>query len=208
MKPHIIGIAGASSSGKTEVARSVARELGGASIVSLDSYYKPLDHLTFDQRERVNFDDPGALEWELLRDHLEAMAAGLPFDEPVYSFAHHTRTPEIKRIEPREFMIVEGILVLHWPEVRALLSTKVFIQTPAEVCYQRRVARDVAERGRTPESVRRQFEETVLPSAERYIYPTAHHADVVVSGEQPVEQSTREVLHAIRAARAAQGGTS
>ena len=203
MKPHVIGIAGASGSGKTEVARRVAGELAGGVIVLLDSYYRPLDHLPFEQRERTNFDHPDALEWDLLRQHLEAVAAGQPFDEPVYSFAHHTRISKTKRIEPGEFLVVEGIMVFHSPELRALFDTRVFIQTRPEVCYERRLARDVVERGRTPESVRRQWEETVAPSAERFVYPTAKYADLVVSGEQPLEQSVREVLAVVKKVRGA-----
>ena len=101
-----------------------------------------------------------------------AIAAGRAFDEPVYSFADYARTAETRRIEPADFLIVEGLFVLYWPELRAMLDTKVYVQTDAEVCFQRRLARDVAERGRTPESVREQYERTVRPSAEWFVYPT------------------------------------
>ena len=203
MRPHIIGIAGPSSSGKTELARAVARRLPGTAIVSLDSYYRALDQLPLEVRQNVNFDHPDALEWDLLREHLQAIAAGRAFDEPVYDFARHTRASGERRIEPGEFLIVEGLFVLHWPELRRMLDTKVYVQTDPGVCFERRLRRDVAERGRTPESVREQYERTVLPGAELFVYPTRQHADLVVSGERPLEESTEAVIRALSAARAA-----
>ncbi len=206
MRPHIIGIAGPSSSGKTELARQLAKRLPGASIVSLDSYYRSMDDLPFEERKKANFDHPDALEWELLRDHLKAMAEGRSFDEPVYSFAGHARTSETKRIEPAEFMILEGLFVLHWPELRALLDTSVYVETDPDVCLARRLARDVAERGRTPESVREQYRATVLPGAQQFVYPTRDLADLVVSGEEPFENSTAAVMNAVKRAKAAARG--
>src|SRR5262249_20831615 len=149
-----IGIAGPSCSGKTAIARRLAEQLPEAAIVSLDSYYRDLPHMPFEERCRVNFDHPGSLEWELLNQHLQTLTEGRTFDEPVYSFAAHARTAQTARIHPGEFVIVEGLFVLYWPELRAILNTKVYVQTDLDVCFARRLARDVAERGRTPESVR------------------------------------------------------
>ena len=206
MRPHIIGIAGPSSSGKTEIARQVCRELPGASIVSLDSYYRDLKHMPLEERKKQDFDYPGALEWELLHQHLLALVDGRAFEQPVYSFAEHTRTSGTVRFEPGEFVIVEGLFVLYWPELRSVLDTKVYVRTDLDVCFERRLARDVAERGRTPESVRQQYEQTVRPSAERFVCPTTEYADLVVSGEQPVADSTRAVLNSLHRAHAATGG--
>ncbi len=197
MKPHIIGIAGPSSSGKTELARQLARKLPGTSIVSLDSYYRGMEEIPLEARKKVNFDHPDAIEWPLLREHLEAMAAGLPFDEPVYSFADYARTAETRRIEPSEFVIVEGLFVFHWPELRELLDTKVYVETDPSVCFNRRLKRDVAERGRTPESVCEQYQRTVRPSAEWFVIPSRKFADLVVSGAEPLEHSTAAVLGAL-----------
>jgi uridine kinase len=203
MRPHLIGIAGPSSSGKSELARAVARRLPGTEIVSLDSYYRALDHLPLHIREKTNFDHPDSLEWELLHEHLEALVAGKAFDEPLYDFANHTRAPGLKRIKPGEFLIVEGLFVFHWPELRDILDTRVYVQTDPEVCFQRRLQRDVAERGRTPESVREQYERTVRPGAEQFVYPSIRHADLVISGESPLDETSADVLGALRAARAA-----
>lgn len=206
LRPHIIGIAGPSGSGKTLIARQLCHELPGVSIVALDSYYRPLRHLSFEERTKVNFDHPDSLEWELLHQHLQAIAGGHAFEQPVYSFVEYDRTPETVRILPHDFVIVEGLFVLYWPELRSVLDTKVYVRTSLDVCYQRRLARDVAERGRTPESVRQQYEQTVRPSAERFICPTMEYADLVVSGEQPLADSTRAICNTLHRAKASAGG--
>src|SRR5438270_3741408 len=129
MRPHIIGIAGPSSSGKTELSRQVALRLPGTAIVSLDSYYRGMEDIPLAKRKKVNFDHPDALDWELLHEHLQAIARGRAFEEPVYSFADYARTAQTRRIEPTEFIIVEGLFVLYWPELRGMLDTKVYVET-------------------------------------------------------------------------------
>ncbi len=203
MRAHIIGIAGPSSSGKTELSRQLIGNLPGTSIVSLDSYYRGMEEIPLAARKQVNFDHPDALDWELLHEHLQAIAAGRAFDEPVYSFADYARTGETKRIEPTEFLIVEGLFVLYWPELRGMLDTKVYVETDPAVCFDRRLRRDVAERGRTPESVREQYERTVRPGAEWFVIPTKKHADLVVSGEEPLAHSTATVIGALGQVRTA-----
>ncbi len=205
MRPHIIGIAGPSSSGKSELAKQLVERLPGTAIVGLDSYYRGMEEIPLAARKKVNFDHPDALDWELLHEHLQAIAACRAFEEPVYSFADYARTAQTRRIEPSEFLIVEGLFVLYWPELRAMLDTKVYVQTDAAVCFGRRLARDVAERGRTPESVREQYERTVRPSAEWFVFPCVRYADLVVSGEAPFDQSTATVLQALHRAKAAAG---
>src|SRR5262249_57238778 len=133
----IIGIAGASCSGKTELSRQLAARLPGTSIVSLDSYYRGMEEIPLEDRKKVNFDHPDALDWERLREHLVAMAAGRAFDEPVYSFADYARTAEKQCVEPAPYLIVEGLFVLYWPELRTMLDTKVYLQTDPGVCFDR-----------------------------------------------------------------------
>jgi uridine kinase len=205
MRPHIIGIAGPSSSGKTELARQLAARLTGAAIVSLDSYYRGMDEIPLEQRKKSNFDHPDALEWELLHEHLQGVAQGRAFDEPEYSFAAYARTAGTRRIEPAGFIVLEGLFVLYWPELRSAIDTKVYVETDSGVCFRRRLERDVAERGRTPESVREQYEKTVRPGAERFVFPTRQYADLVVSGQEPFDASTGAVLSALRRAVPAGG---
>jgi uridine kinase len=206
MRAHIIGIAGPSSSGKSELARQLVQRLPGTSIVSLDSYYRGMEEIPLEERKKVNFDHPDALDWELLHRHLRAIVGGRAFEEPVYSFADYARTTQTRRIEPGEYVIVEGLFVLYWPELRAMVDTKVYVQTDPGVCFHRRLTRDVAERGRTPESVCEQYERTVRPSAEWFVYPTVKYADLVVSGEEPFANSTSAVINALHQAKAAAGG--
>lgn len=205
MRPHIIGIAGPSSSGKSELARQLVQKLPGTSIVSLDSYYRGMEEIPLEERKKVNFDHPDSLDWELLHEHLQAMASGRAFEEPVYAFAEYARSAEVKRIDPSKFVIVEGLFVLYWPELRTMLDTKVYVRTDPEVCFQRRLARDVAERGRTPESVREQYERTVRPSAEWFVFPTMKYADLVVSGEEPLAHSTALVRQSLNRVRSVAG---
>ncbi len=146
----------------------------------------------------MNFDHPDALDWELLHFHLQDMANGRAFEEPVYSFSGYERTAATRHIEPSEFVIVEGLFVLCWPELRALLDTKVYVETDPAVCFRRRLARDVTEHGRTPESVREQYERTVRPGAEWFVVPTRKFADLTVSGEEPLAHSTAAVVKALQ----------
>jgi len=191
--PYLIGIAGPSGSGKTLLATTLARALS-APIVSLDSYYRDLPHLTYEERSRTNFDEPAALEHELLAEHLAALAAGSEIRVPVYDFTTHRRTEKVERIRAGEYAIVEGLFALSWPEIAGLLGTKVYVHTPDEICFARRLERDTRERGRTAASVREQYAATVRPMAALHVYPARLAADVVVSGVEPVERSLETVL--------------
>jgi uridine kinase len=203
MRPHIIGIAGPSSSGKTELARELALRLSGSPIVSMDSYYRGMEEIPLEERKKIDFDHPDALEWELLHRHLQALASGTGFAEPVYSFADYARVSETRCIEPGEFLIVEGLFVLYWPELCDMLDTKIYVRTDPDVCFARRLRRDVAERGRSPESVREQYERSVRPGAERFVHPTMRYADLVVSGEEALADSASAVIRSLRRARPA-----
>ena len=206
MRAHIIGIAGPSSSGKTELAKQLVRKLPGTSIVSLDSYYRGMEEIPLEERKKVNFDHPDSLDWPLLHQPPPGHRRRPPLRRAGLLFRglrpHHCDPTH----QPSDFVIVEGLFVLYWPELRAMLDTKVYVRTDAGVCFDRRLARDVAERGRTPESVREQYLRTVLPSAEWFVYPTMKYADLVVSGEEPFATSTGAVLSALDKALAAAGG--
>ncbi len=196
MKPYLIGIGGASCSGKTVLAREVVRRLGEdqAVVVPLDMYYADLSELDEAARARHNFDAPGAVDWPLLTGHLEELAQGHAVDGPVYDFATHTRTQASRRTTPHAVVVVEGLLALHLARVRDLFGTRVFVRARDAVCLARREDRDVRERGRTLESVRTQYAATVRPMAEQYVLPTEAYADVVVDGEDDVERSGEAVL--------------
>ncbi len=195
--PFLIGIAGPSCAGKSELARRLAERLA-AQILPLDCYYRDLSHLPMAERCRVNFDAPEALDERLLIRHVGLLAEGREIARPVYDFKQHVRTSELERVAPAEFVILEGLFTLHWEPIRRLLGIKIFVEAPHDVCLKRRLERDVRERGCTPESVVEQYERTVRPMADRYVWPTRAFADLVLSGMAPIEESVARVLSAIR----------
>lgn len=194
MKPYLIGIAGLSGSGKSELATQLAARLDGCAVLTLDSYYHSQSHLSMEARAKLNFDHPDALDWPLLTAHLDSLGHGDTIEEPRYLFDRHTRSHETRTVRPEPYLIVEGILTFHRPEVRERLDLKVFVATAPEECFRRRLERDIAERGRTAECVREQYENTVLPMAVEFVLPSRDFADVVVSGEEPIGKSVYQVL--------------
>jgi uridine kinase len=189
---HLIGIAGPSGAGKTELARALARLLD-APVLALDCYYRDLADLSFEERAAFNFDSPEAIEQELLFEHLRRLVAGGAIDVPVYDFTAHRRTVRTEPLGGSEFILFEGLWVLHWEEVRRLLGSSVYVDAPDEVCFERRMARDRIERGRSAESVLAQYTATVRPGARQYILPTRRWAGLVVSGTDPLEQTVAAV---------------
>ena len=196
-KSYLIGIAGPSGAGKSYLARHLADYLD-APVLALDRYYRDLSHMPLEERARSNFDDPAALENELLVAQVQSLSQGCAIEIPIYDFFVHTRTNQTQVFRPANFVIVEGLFTLHWPELRRLLNTRVYVDLTDEVCLQRRQRRDVHERGRTPESVVEQFRATVTPMAERYVRPTQAHAHVVVFGAAPVSEAVERVLEHVR----------
>jgi uridine kinase len=190
---YIIAIAGPSCAGKTALAGGVAHELN-CPVLLLDNYYRDLSALDPLERARVNFDEPSALDHQLLISQVESLSHGFAVERPIYDFATHTRKSYTERFIPSEFLIIEGLFALYWPELRELAHTKIFVEAPNPVCLGRRTVRDVAERGRTEESVMRQFRQTVQPMAELYVRPTSKYADLVLSGQQPLSRSVDTVL--------------
>ena len=197
--PLLIGIAGPSCAGKTEVAKRLAEALS-APILVLDSYYRELAHLSFEERARSNFDVPEALDEELLARHIAQLSQGLEIQVPVYDFSRHLRTSEVRRVRATRFAVIEGLFALHWEAIRDLLGVKIYVGAGDDVCLERRLERDVRERGRSPESVLEQYRSTVEPMAKRYILPTAAFADLVLDGTGQIEESVTASLALIRGA--------
>ena len=196
--PVVIGIAGCSGSGKTTLAEELAREMEGTHF-HLDDYYRDLRHLTYEERCRQNFDHPDIIESDLLIAHVGRIASGHSIRQPQYDFANHTRLPGVqKHLEAHRLLIVDGIFALHYKGLRALYDLSIYVDAPDDVCYQRRVARDIRERGRTEESVAAHYAETVRPMAERYVRPSAVHADLVVKGTESLDWSVEAVFSALR----------
>lgn len=197
VSPYLIGIAGPSCSGKTELASYLARKLH-TSLVHLDHYYHDLAHLPPAERASTNFDEPASLDHDYLREQLRQLTSGQAVDIPVYDFSRDTRSDRVERVEPRPYILVEGLFALYWKDIRDLLQTKVYVAVEDAVCFERRLVRDVSRRGRTPENVRERYAATVRPMAEAYILPTRAHADVVVDGTDLLENSASTVMAHIR----------
>ena len=193
IETYLIGIAGPSGAGKTYLATHLASALGGH-VLALDRYYRDLSHRSSEERAHVNFDAPEALEHELIVDQVARLRNCETVHLPVYDFASHTRTARTEPLQPSGVVIIEGLFTLYWPSLRELMVTKVYVDMNDEICLTRRKARDVRERGRTPESVIEQYAATVAPMAQRYVRPTIAHADVVVSGVEPIRNSVARVL--------------
>lgn len=181
-RPYLIGVAGGSSSGKSTIADRLADLIGEEhlSLIRLDSYYVVGTDQPLEVRAAADYDHPDAFDWPLLNDHLAALTAGASVPVPVYDFANYDRSDEVRLVQPARVIVVEGILVLWEPTLRDRFDLKIFIDTPADLRLIRRLQRDVAERGRTPESVIDQYLTTVRPSHERFVEPSKRYADVIV----------------------------
>jgi uridine kinase len=178
----IIGICGGTGSGKTTVARRILENVSDEQVVYLaqDSYYRNLGDMPLELRRQINFDHPDAFDNDLFINHVRALKAGEAIEVPLYDYTTHTRLNETKRIEPKLVTIVEGILVFADPVLRELMDVKIFVDTADDLRFIRRLQRDVAERGRSPESVIRQYLETVRPMHLQFVEPSKRHADVVI----------------------------
>jgi len=182
IKPLVIGIAGGTGSGKTTVAHKLAASLPADRCVSIehDAYYRDQSNASPEERAAVNYDHPQALESELLATHLRELRAGRAVDIPIYDFVTHNRSPETRRVEPTNVIIVEGILALVEQSVREQLDVKIFVDTDADIRVFRRIRRDIEKRGRTFESVRDQYYKTVRPMHLEFVGPSKRWADLII----------------------------
>ncbi len=178
----VIGVAGGTGSGKTTITAAIEASLGAdrVTLISHDAYYRDRPDLTAEERSRLNFDHPDSLETELLVRHLDQLITGEPIEMPIYDFVRHRRRDDTLPIQPRDVIIVEGVLVLAEPALRERMTLCVFVETDDDIRFIRRLQRDVDERGRTVESVISQYLETVRPMHLQYVEPSRRTADVIV----------------------------
>ena len=180
--PLVIGIAGGSGSGKTTVAQEILQRVGPSRIAFLqhDSYYKDLSGLPPAQRAEVNFDHPNSLETELLISHIASLRDGKAIEVPIYDFSTHSRTTKTFTVQPRRVILVEGILIFTEPALREMFDVKIFVDTDSDLRFIRRLQRDISERGRTTESVIKQYQLTVRPMHMEFVEPSKRYADVII----------------------------
>ena len=178
----IIGICGGTGSGKTTIARAIVGAIGAERVILVeqDSYYRNLADMPLDERHQANFDHPDSIDSDLLFNHLRRLKNGDAIEMPVYDFKTHTRNAESDHIEPKPVVIVEGILIFAEPRIAGLLDVKVFVDTPDDIRFIRRLKRDINERGRTMESVIAQYYRTVRPMHHEFVEPSKRIADVII----------------------------
>ena len=181
-KPLIIGISGASASGKSLLANTIVSELGSkqVAIISEDAYYRDRRDLSIAERAKINYDHPDAFEHELLREHLGQLQRGQTIELPIYDYSEHLRSDKSRRIGQYAIIVLEGILLLADESLRQLMDIKIFMDTPLDICLIRRLQRDVIRRGRTFESVLTQYETTVRPMYQQFIEPSKRYADIII----------------------------
>lgn len=181
-KPIIIGVTGGSGSGKSSVSNKILKQFGEPSVMLLqqDYYYKDQSHLSFEERLKTNYDHPFAFDNDLFISHIDALLSGEAIDKPVYDYAKHTRSDEVIHQEPRDVIIIEGILILEDKRLRGLMDIKVYVDTDDDIRLARRIQRDVIERGRSVNSVIEQYTTVVKPMFHQFIEPTKRYADIIV----------------------------
>lgn len=177
-----IGIAGASASGKTLLASTIINELGSSDVVviSEDSYYKDLSHLSFEEREKINYDHPNSLDYDLLIEHLAKLKSGQEIDVPVYNYTKHCRDSDIVHIKPGSIIVLEGILLFTEKTLRDFMDIRIFVDTSLDLCLLRRIKRDILQRGRTIEYVMKQYHDNVRPMFLKFIEPSKKYAHLIV----------------------------
>lgn len=182
----IIGIAGGTGSGKTTVVNQIVKQLPNdeVCVISQDSYYKATDSLSYDERTKINFDHPRAIDFDLLIKHLKELKKGKNVNQPIYSFVTHNRTKDTVKTHPRKVVIVEGILIFNSEELRDLFDIKIFVHAETDERLIRRVRRDITERGRDIDEVLNRYQNTLKPMHQQFIEPTKNFADIIIPNDR------------------------
>ena len=200
MNITVLGIAGGTGSGKTYAVKSLLNEYPQNSVlaISMDSYYKDLSHINYEKRIEQNFDHPDSIDINLLKKHLEQASKGDKINIPIYDFINHVRLGETISISNAEIIIVEGIFALHFSQLRKLYTLKLFIDTPENIRLERRLVRDIRERGRTIKSIKDQYNSTVLPMHIKYVEPSKVFSDLILDGRDNVNDITNKIEELIK----------
>jgi uridine kinase len=198
----IVGLAGASGSGKSTVAKRVASRLNGH-VISMEVYAREMNHLPLEEREKENYDAPHALDLTLLESHIRDYAVGKAIEAPIYNFAEHVRVGDRREhIPAKSLLIVEGILSLHFAQLRQHFDLSIYLEAPDEVCFHRRKVRDITERGRSLDFIRWQYENAVLPAARQYLLPSKSLANLVLDSNANIAIVEKRLYEAITEKRA------
>ena len=198
MNNYLIGFCGGSGAGKTTLVSQLLNHYGNKAVaIELDSYYKDSPGLTFKEREKINFDHPDSFDIDLLKEHLILLKSGNEIKKPIYDFKTHKRQKNTNTINPNTLIFLEGTLIFYFIELINIINLKIFIETKESIRYQRRIDRDIKQRGRTIFNVKEQYQSTVKPMHEKYIEPLRSVAEVIISGELDIVDSTNRVIKKI-----------
>ena len=198
MNNYLIGFCGGSGAGKTTLVSQLLNHYGNKAVaIELDSYYKDSPGLTFKEREKINFDHPDSFDIDLLKEHLILLKSGNEIKKPIYDFKTHKRQANTNIINPNTLIFLEGTLIFYFVELINIINLKIFIETKESIRYQRRIDRDIKQRGRTISNVKEQYQSTVKPMHEKYIEPLRSVAEVIISGELDIVDSTNRVIKKI-----------
>ena len=196
----IIGVFGGTGSGKTTIVNQIVSDFNASDIqvISQDAYYKDNSSISYEARCLLNFDHPEAIDFELLYEHLSALKNGENIQQPIYDFKTHNRTKKTVKISPKKVIILEGILIMNYPKLRSLLDLKVYIDANSDIRMERRVNRDISERGRTPKEVINRYITMLIPMHKKFISPMKLHADMVVENHKNTPPNIESLLQKIK----------
>ncbi len=196
---NIIGFSGGTASGKTTVVSKLFNHYGKneSVIIGQDSYYKDQNVLSYEQRSKINYDHPDAIDFELLYDNLISLINGKIINKPNYNHKTHTRDVNFESINPKKLIFVEGTLVFHFKKITDLMLLKIFIHTSEKIRFSRRLERDINERGRDSAAVYKQYADTVYPMHQKFVEPCSSTADMNISGEKNIKDSIKQIIHSI-----------
>ena len=200
MRPFLVGIAGGSGSGKTTLANEISSNYDQkkVAIIEQDSYYINIPVINLKQKKKFNFDHPSAIDITLFEKDLKSLLEGKTINVPLYDFKTHSRLKEYRQLKPHHVIVVEGILVLHYPQIRELLSLKIFVDTPEDLRFNRRQKRDINERGRNEENIIEQYVNSVRPMHDKFVEPSKYFADEIILGENRPDEIIGSIIKKIK----------
>ena len=200
MRPFLVGIAGGSGSGKTTLANEISSNYDQkkVAIIEQDSYYINIPVINLKQKKKFNFDHPSAIDITLFEKDLKSLLEGKTINVPLYDFKTHSRLKEYRQLKPHHIIVVEGILVLHYPQIRELFSLKIFVDTPEDLRFNRRQKRDINERGRNEENIIEQYVNSVRPMHDKFVEPSKYFADEIILGENRLDEIIGSIIKKIK----------
>ena len=200
MRPFLVGIAGGSGSGKTTLANEISSNYDQkkVAIIEQDSYYINIPVINLKQKKKFNFDHPSAIDITLFEKDLKSLLEGKTINVPLYDFKTHSRLKEYRQLKPHHIIVVEGILVLHYPQIRELFSLKIFVDTPEDLRFNRRQKRDINERGRNEENIIEQYVNSVRPMHDKFVEPSKYFADEIILGDNRPDEIIGSIIKKIK----------